>query len=97
MIQEALIADRIRRGQGPDPVAVHDIATADAARLGETGVESARAVLASEVLGLGPLESCVADRARMPGSRSSGALAAVAAALLSAEPSGDPFVQQLGA
>ena len=61
MIQEALIADRIRRGQGPDPVAVHDIATADAARLGETGVESARAVLASEVLGLGPLESCVAD------------------------------------
>jgi Flp pilus assembly CpaE family ATPase len=38
-----------------------------------------------------------ADRARMPGSRSSGALAAVAAALLSAEPSGDLSVQQLGA
>ena len=61
MPQEALIAGRIRRGQGPDSASVHDIAAADAARLGQTGVESARAVLASEVLGLGPLESCVAD------------------------------------
>jgi pilus assembly protein CpaF len=61
--QEALIEDRIRRGQGPDAAAVQDIATADAARLGETGVASARALLASEVLGLGPLESCVADPA----------------------------------
>jgi pilus assembly protein CpaF len=63
MTQEALIAGRIRRGQGPDSASVHHIAAADAARLGETGVESARAVLASEVLGLGPLESCVADPA----------------------------------
>ncbi|MEO6412303.1 MAG: hypothetical protein ABIO48_06905 [Pedococcus sp.] len=38
-----------------------------------------------------------ADRARMPGSRSSGGLAAVAAALLSAELSGDLSVQQFGA
>lgn len=38
-----------------------------------------------------------ADRARMPGSRSSGGLAALAAALLTAEPSGDPSAQQLGA
>jgi pilus assembly protein CpaF len=61
MMQEALIEDRIRRGRGPDSAAVHDIATADAARLGDTGVETARAVLASEVLGLGPLDTCVAD------------------------------------
>ena len=61
MRQEALIADRISRGQAPDSDAVRDIATAEAARLGDRGVESARAVLASEVLGLGPLEPCVAD------------------------------------
>jgi pilus assembly protein CpaF len=63
MSQEALIADRIRRGLGPDPAAVTDVATADAARLGDVGVESARSVLAGEVLGLGPLETCVADPA----------------------------------
>ncbi len=61
MRQEALIAARIRRGSAPDPASVHDIATADAARLGDRGVEVARAELASEVLGLGPLEPCVAD------------------------------------
>ena len=61
MSQEALIVDRIRRGQGPDPSAVTDVATADAARLGDGGVESARSALASEVLGLGPLEPCVVD------------------------------------
>ena len=38
-----------------------------------------------------------ADRARLPGSRASGALAAVTAALLSAELSGDLSVHQLGA
>jgi hypothetical protein len=38
-----------------------------------------------------------ADRARMPGSRSSGGLAALVAALLSAEPSDDLSVRQLGA
>jgi pilus assembly protein CpaF len=61
MSQDALIVDRIRRGQGPDSAAVTDVAVADAARLGDGGVESARSALASEVLGLGPLEACVAD------------------------------------
>ena len=61
MSQEALIVDRIRRGQGPDSAAVTDVAAADVARLGDGGVESARLLLASEVLGLGPLEACVAD------------------------------------
>ena len=61
MTQEALIADRIRRGLGPDSATVHHVVTADAARLGDTGVATARDVLASEVLGLGPLEPCVAD------------------------------------
>ena len=61
MSQDALIVDRIRRGQGPDAAAVTDVAVADAARLGDGGVESARSALASEVLGLGPLEACVAD------------------------------------
>jgi pilus assembly protein CpaF len=61
MKQEALIEARIRRGRAPDPTSVHDIATADAARLGDGGVEAARVELASEVLGLGPLEPCVAD------------------------------------
>jgi pilus assembly protein CpaF len=56
-----LIDDRIRRGESPDPDVVGEIAAAGAARLGERGVESARALLASEVLGLGPLESCLAD------------------------------------
>jgi pilus assembly protein CpaF len=63
MRQEALIADRIRRGRVPDAASVHDIAAAEAARLGDGGVEAARAVLSSEVLGLGPLEACVADQA----------------------------------
>jgi pilus assembly protein CpaF len=61
MRQEARIADRIRRGQAPDAVAVREIAAADAARLGEAGVESARTLLASEVLGLGPLDPCLRD------------------------------------
>ncbi|NYG06602.1 pilus assembly protein CpaF [Phycicoccus badiiscoriae] len=61
MSQEALIADRIRRGQGPDPAAVADVAIADVARLGERGVEMARTLLASEVLGLGPLEAFLTD------------------------------------
>jgi pilus assembly protein CpaF len=61
MRHEALIADRIQRGESPDPGSVREIAAAGAARLGEGGVESARAHLASEVLGLGPLEGCVAD------------------------------------
>ena len=61
MRRDALIADRIRRGEAPDPGVVQEIAASDAARLGEAGVESARALLASEVLGLGPLEPCVDD------------------------------------
>ena len=61
MRRDALIVDRIRRGEAPDPGAVREIAAADAARLGEAGVESARALLASEVLGLGPLEPCVRE------------------------------------
>src|SRR6478672_801824 len=59
MSQEALIADRIRRGQGPDPAAVTHVAAADVARLGDGGVKSARSALAGDVLGLGPLEACV--------------------------------------
>jgi pilus assembly protein CpaF len=61
MGHDALIADRIRRGEPPDPGSVLRIAAAGAARLGDAGVESARATLSSEVLGLGPLEACVAD------------------------------------
>lgn len=62
MRHEGLIADRIRRGEPPDAGSVSEIAAAGRARLGDGGVESARALLASEVLGLGPLEACVADR-----------------------------------
>ena len=58
---DARIADRIRRGEPPDPGTVRQVAAAEAARLGDAGVESARAVLSAEVLGLGPLEACVAD------------------------------------
>lgn len=61
MRSEALVDERIRRGEAPDHGAVRAIAAADAARLGEVGVETARAQLASTVLGLGPLEPCVGD------------------------------------
>lgn len=61
MRRETLIADRIRRGETPDPKALRAIASADAARLGEAGVEAARVLLSSQVLGLGPLEACVGD------------------------------------
>ncbi|SDP67672.1 pilus assembly protein CpaF [Pedococcus dokdonensis] len=58
---EEQVAERIRRGEPPDPEAVREVADADAARLGATGVESARSRLAARVLGLGPLEALVAD------------------------------------
>jgi pilus assembly protein CpaF len=61
MRHQGLIADRIRRGESPDPGAVREIASADAARLGDAGVESARELLASTVLGVGPLEPCLRD------------------------------------
>ena len=61
MRRHALIADRIRRGELPDSEAVREVVSADAARLGDAGVEAAGARLASEVLGLGPLEPCVRD------------------------------------
>ncbi len=55
------IADRIRRGESPDEQAVGRVATLDAVRLGSQGATAARAALAAEVLGLGPLEELVAD------------------------------------
>ena len=56
-----LIADRIRRGESPDEQAVGRVATRDAVRLGTVGSAQARAALAAEVLGFGPLEHLVAD------------------------------------
>ena len=56
------IAGRIRRGESPDERAVGRVATLDAVRLGSQGTSDARAALAAEVLGFGPLEHLVADR-----------------------------------
>ncbi|GAB3073090.1 TadA family conjugal transfer-associated ATPase [Pedococcus soli] len=56
------IAGRIRRGESPDVAAVGRVATVDAVRLGSRGAEEARAALAAEVLGFGPLEGLVADQ-----------------------------------
>jgi pilus assembly protein CpaF len=58
-----VIGERIRRGEVPHADLVRDVAAAEAARLGAGGVEAARASLASEVLGLGPLEVCLDDPA----------------------------------
>ena len=61
MSQVARIEQRIRQGLMPDPELVAEIAALDTARLGADGVVAAREALASEVLGLGPLEQCVGD------------------------------------
>jgi pilus assembly protein CpaF len=61
MTAARLIATRIRQGKGPDLAAVEEVAAADAVRLGAVGVEQAQRALASEVMGLGPLEGCLAD------------------------------------
>ncbi len=55
------IAERIRAGQGPDRSVVDQVVAPEAARLGAQGVEAARRALSSEVLGVGPLESCLSD------------------------------------
>lgn len=59
MNQDALITARIRQGRGPDDRAVQRVAAADAVTLGTDGVAAAQATLASEVLGLGPLQRWV--------------------------------------
>lgn len=62
MNRAALIRRRIEAGESPDRTAVESVVTGpDAVRLGSEGVAEAREVLASEVLGLGPLEPCVRD------------------------------------
>ena len=63
MNQSVAIAQQIARGRGPDPDLVGRVVSADTARLGSDGVTAAREALASDVLGLGPLEPCVADPA----------------------------------
>jgi pilus assembly protein CpaF len=63
MSTDALISERIRRGVPPDDDAVDDVTRVDGVRLGRDGARSARDRLASEVMGLGPLEECVADEA----------------------------------
>ncbi|MEP6855974.1 MAG: TadA family conjugal transfer-associated ATPase [Pedococcus sp.] len=55
------IAARIRAGESPDQQAVGRVATLDSVRLGSRGAAAARAALAAEVLGFGPLEDLVAD------------------------------------
>ena len=59
--RERRIDDSIHRGRSPDPELVADVAATEAARLGRRGVEGVRAALASEVLGLGPLQPCLDD------------------------------------
>ena len=59
--QDWWVEERIRQGLPPDEALVAEAAAAQAARLGHGGVATARESLASEVLGLGPLEPCLAD------------------------------------
>ncbi|WP_270887191.1 TadA family conjugal transfer-associated ATPase [Pedococcus sp. 5OH_020] len=63
MTQDAQIAARIRQGRGPDARLVEAVAAADGVRLGRQGIQAARAALASEVLGLGPLQHWLDDLA----------------------------------
>lgn len=63
MNQSVLIAQQIAQGRGPDAVVVERVVSAETARLGSEGVAAAREALASDVLGLGPLEPCLADPA----------------------------------
>jgi pilus assembly protein CpaF len=58
---DASIAARIRSGEPPDDDAVTGVTRAEAVRLGRGGARAARRRLASDVLGLGPLEECLAD------------------------------------
>jgi pilus assembly protein CpaF len=58
---EVWVEERIRQGRAPDPTLVAEAAAAQSARLGRGGVAAARESLASEVLGLGPLEPCLLD------------------------------------
>jgi pilus assembly protein CpaF len=59
--QSVLITRQIEQGRGPDAGVVERVVSAETARLGSDGVAAAREALASDVLGLGPLEPCVAD------------------------------------
>jgi pilus assembly protein CpaF len=59
--QSTRIDERIRRGRLPDAEVVAEVASTEVARLGRAGVAAARESLASEVLGLGPLEACLDD------------------------------------
>ncbi|WP_370518390.1 TadA family conjugal transfer-associated ATPase [Nostocoides sp. HKS02] len=61
MSQSTRIDERIRRGRLPDAQMVAEVAATEVARLGLAGVAAARRSLASEVLGLGPLEACLED------------------------------------
>jgi pilus assembly protein CpaF len=60
---DARIAALIRRGEPPDVESVAGVTRGEAARLGREGAGAARRRLASDLLGLGPLEECVADQA----------------------------------
>ncbi|MGA8980937.1 MAG: TadA family conjugal transfer-associated ATPase [Pedococcus sp.] len=55
------ITARILRGESPDQQAVGRVVSTDSVRLGSRGAALARATLAAEVLGFGPLEELVAD------------------------------------
>jgi pilus assembly protein CpaF len=62
MSRAALIRQHIDAGMGPDRGSVEQVVSGvEAVRLGAAGAAEAREALASEVLGLGPLEDCVAD------------------------------------
>ncbi|HEV7195647.1 MAG TPA: TadA family conjugal transfer-associated ATPase [Pedococcus sp.] len=61
MTHEVWVEERIRQGRPPDQALVAEVAAAQAATLGRGGVAAAAESLASEVLGLGPLESCLSD------------------------------------
>jgi pilus assembly protein CpaF len=61
--QSVLIARQIAQGRGPDATVLDRVVSAESARLGVDGVLAAREALASDVLGLGALEPCLADPA----------------------------------
>jgi pilus assembly protein CpaF len=60
---DARIQARIRDGLAPDPAAVEEVTTPEAVRLGATGLAAARATLAADLLGAGPLEPLLSDAA----------------------------------
>ena len=63
MSTDARIAALITRGEPPDVESVAGVTRGEAARLGREGAGAAGRRLASDLLGLGPLEECVADQA----------------------------------